>query len=54
MDDNIELHDGISLLVEIVSCSDLPVADITDSTDPYVVVFLGVNAIHKTEYIPKE
>ena len=54
MDDNIELHDDISLLVEIVSCSDLPVADITDSTDPYVVVFLGVNAIHKTEYIPKE
>jgi hypothetical protein len=53
MDDNIELNDDISLLVEIVSCSDLPVADIT-STDPYVVVFLGVNAIHKTEYIPKE
>jgi hypothetical protein len=50
---NIGLNDDISLLVEIVSCSDLPVAD-TTSTDPYVVVFLGVNAIHKTEYIPKE
>eukprot|EP00536_Pseudo-nitzschia_multiseries_P010292 jgi/Psemu1/319826/estExt_fgenesh1_pm.C_3080005 len=50
---SIYLAQDINLLVEIVSCSDLPIADST-STDPYVVVFLGVNAIHRTDYVPKE
>jgi len=37
----------VKLLVEIVSASDLPVAD-QSSTDPYVVVYLGHRLIHKT------
>ena len=43
----------VSLLVEIVSASDLPVAD-SISTDPYIVVFMGKQIIHKTKAIPKE
>ena len=42
----------INLLIEIVSATDLPIADIV-STDPYVVVYLGNQKIHKTGYISK-
>ena len=49
----INLDDDINLLVEIVSCSDLPISDII-STDPYVSVYLGVNPIHHTDVIFKE
>ena len=42
----------INLLIEIVSATDLPIADIV-STDPYVVVYLGNQKIHKTGFISK-
>jgi hypothetical protein len=40
----------INLLIEIVSATDLPIADLK-STDPYVVVYLGRQRIHKTQHI---
>jgi hypothetical protein len=40
----------INLLIEIVSATDLPIADL-HKTDPYVVVYMGKHRIHKTQYI---
>jgi Ca2+-dependent lipid-binding protein len=42
----------IQLLVEIVSATDLPIAD-RKSTDPYVIVYLGKQEIHRTKPIHK-
>jgi hypothetical protein len=42
----------INLLVEIVSATDLPIAD-RNSTDPYVIVFMGKQEIHRTPYLTK-
>jgi C2 domain len=44
--------DEIRLLVEIVSATDLPVADIS-STDAYVVVLMGGREMHKTRVVSK-
>lgn len=49
----LDTHGNVSLLVEIVSASDLPIAD-AKSTDPYVIVFMGKQIIHRTKTIPKE
>ena len=43
----------VKLLVEIVSASDLPVAD-QSTTDPYVAVYLGQRLIHTTSPIKNE
>jgi len=40
----------LSLLIEIVSCWGLPIAD-TDSTDPYVKVYIRDKKIHQTKPI---
>jgi len=40
------------LLIEIVSCMNLPVADLI-SSDPYVSVWLGRDRVHKTKIIMK-
>ncbi|KAG7337322.1 C2 domain containing protein [Nitzschia inconspicua] len=45
---SLNVHTHITLLVEIVSAQDLPVADRT-SSDPYVSVYLGPHKIHKTK-----
>jgi Ca2+-dependent lipid-binding protein len=42
----------IDLLVEIVSATDLPIAD-RNSTDPYVIVFMGKQEIHRTPHCMK-
>jgi hypothetical protein len=42
----------LSLLVEIVSATDLPIADIS-STDPYIIVYMGQQEIHRTKPISK-
>jgi hypothetical protein len=44
--------EDIQLLVEIVSCSNLPIADIS-STDPYVTVFFGTKEVHRTQTVSK-
>jgi hypothetical protein len=44
--------EDVNLLVEIVSATDLPVADLL-SSDPYVVVWLGKEEVHRTKTIPK-
>jgi hypothetical protein len=44
--------DTIHLLVEIVSATDLPVADLA-STDPFVVVLMGGRQVHKTKVVSK-
>jgi hypothetical protein len=44
--------DTINLLVEIVSATDLPVADLA-STDPFVVVLMGGREVHKTKVVSK-
>ena len=41
----------ISLLVEIVSCWDIPAGDANGLSDPYVVVMMGEEQIHKTSVI---
>ena len=47
------MPDGnVNLLVEVVSATDLPIADVS-STDPYVVVFMGKKEVHRTVTIPK-
>lgn len=44
----------IQLLIEIVSATDLPIADrMKQSSDPYVIVYLGHEEIHRTSHIPK-
>ena len=47
----------IQLLIEIVSATDLPVANDYHhnrrSIDPYTLVYLGQQEIHRTHYIPK-
>lgn len=48
-----EMGDGINILVEIVSATDLPVADIS-STDAYCIVRLKGKEIHRTEVISKD
>jgi C2 domain len=45
-------EEEIRLLVEIVSATDLPVADIS-STDAYVVVLMGGREMHKTRVVSK-
>lgn len=42
----------LTLLVEIVSGTDLPVADLS-SSDPFVVCFFNGKEVHRTEYISK-
>lgn len=42
----------LSLLVEIVGATDLPVGDMTTS-DPYVVCFFNHMQVHKTKHISK-
>jgi Ca2+-dependent lipid-binding protein len=44
--------DTINLLVEIVSAIDIPVADMY-SSDAYVIVRMGGNEVHRTNFIPK-
>jgi len=44
----VSLEDDIKLMVEIVSCTHLPIADIK-STDPYVTVFFGTDEVHRTK-----
>jgi hypothetical protein len=44
--------DTIHMLIEIVSATDLPVADIT-STDPFVVVLMGGREVHRTRVVSK-
>jgi Ca2+-dependent lipid-binding protein len=46
------LDDKLKILIEISSGRELMVGDIT-SSDPYVVVMLGQEQVHKTKYIPK-
>lgn len=44
----------IQLLIEIVSATNLPVADrLKHSTDPYVIVYLGQQEIHRTQFISR-
>ena len=44
----------IQLLIEIVSATHLPVADrMNKSSDPFVVVYLGNEQIHRTRHIPR-
>jgi Ca2+-dependent lipid-binding protein len=40
----------VNILVEIVSATDLPIADMK-STDPYIVVYLGKQEVHRTKPI---
>ena len=42
----------ITLLIEIVSGYDIPIGDYT-SSDPYVVVLMGHQEIHRTKVLPK-
>lgn len=51
-DPSLNLDEDIQLLVEIVSCSALPIAD-ARSTDPYVTVYLGKDEVHRTKTISK-
>lgn len=44
----------LSLLVEIVSCRDLLIADAFGLSDPYVMVFLGDEKLHQTKYIKQK
>lgn len=46
------VQEDVNLLVEIVSATDLPIADLT-SSDPYVIVWLGKTEIHRTQCISK-
>jgi Ca2+-dependent lipid-binding protein len=46
------LDDKLKILIEISSGRDLMVGDIT-SSDPYVIVMLGKEQVHKTNHIPK-
>ena len=44
----------IQLLIEIVSATDLPVSDrLKQSSDPYIIVYLGHEEIHRTAHISK-
>lgn len=44
----------IQLLIEIISATHLPIADRTNkSTDPFVIVYLGNEEIHRTRHIPR-
>ena len=42
----------VKILIEITSGRELMIGDIT-SSDPYVVVMLGNEEIHRTKYISK-
>lgn len=41
----------LSLLIEVVSCRDLLIADKFGKSDPYVMIFLGDEKLHQTKYI---
>ena len=43
----------IKILVEIVSATNVPALDADNSSDPYVIVTMKDNIIHKTKYISK-
>jgi len=43
----------VSLLIEIVSCWDIPAGDAGGTSDPYVVVMMGEEQIHQTSVIYK-
>lgn len=43
----------ISLLIEIVSCWDIPAGDFGGTSDPYVVCMMGEQQIHKTDVVYK-
>ena len=43
-------EDNLSLLIEIVSCRDLLIGDVTAS-DPYVKIMLGREDLHKTKHL---
>jgi C2 domain len=42
----------VTLLVEIVSASDLPIADLK-SSDPFVICFINDREVHRTDFISK-
>lgn len=48
----LSLDSHVNILVEIVSATDLPIADMK-STDPYIVVYLGKQEVHRTKPISK-
>ena len=48
----VDVHDKI-LLIEIISCRDLLVADKSGESDPYVKIKLGRMDLHRTKHIPK-
>ena len=45
-------REKVTLLVEIVSGTDLPVADLT-SSDPFVICWVAGKEVHRTDYISK-
>lgn len=49
--DKEKLEERVELLIEIVSCWDLPVTGVK-SSDPYVVVRAGDHVFHQTKHIP--
>jgi Ca2+-dependent lipid-binding protein len=49
---DLSANGDINLMVEIVSATDLPIAD-RNSTDPYVIVFMGKQEIHRTPHCMK-
>jgi Ca2+-dependent lipid-binding protein len=46
----LSLDSHVNILVEVVSATDLPIADMK-STDPYVAVYLGKQEVHRTKPI---
>lgn len=50
--DNLGPASDVNLLIEIVSAMDIPIAD-RSSTDPYVIVYMGRQELHRTKPIPK-
>lgn len=51
---DVSIDEEINLLVEVVSATDLPSADITTGkSDPYVQIRMKGSEIHKTKSIPK-
>lgn len=49
-----DLSSDIELLIEVVSATNLPVADrLKHSSDPYIEIFLGSEEIHRTRWIPR-
>eukprot|EP00547_Thalassionema_nitzschioides_P004044 CAMPEP_0194208036 /NCGR_PEP_ID=MMETSP0156-20130528/6606_1 /TAXON_ID=33649 /ORGANISM="Thalassionema nitzschioides, Strain L26-B" /LENGTH=402 /DNA_ID=CAMNT_0038934921 /DNA_START=77 /DNA_END=1285 /DNA_ORIENTATION=- len=45
------MGEELSLLIDVVSCRDLLIADKFGKSDPYVMIFLGDKKLHQTKYI---